>query len=138
MKTDQLYKGWTINHDPEAPAAGVWRAARAGVGMNTNTLEGILRMVDTKDAERRAVARPPMPDFHRMGRDLLAAYYVEYVGFDPFEDDPENATVEDVADSCEFHYQAARCTLDRAGHFNTDPDFDPACGVFAYGELRAD
>ena len=136
MKTAQ-YKGWTIRRDDDAPVTGRWRADRHGVGMCNNTVERIIRMVDVRDAEARSVAVPPMPAWHLMDTHLLAAWYEDAVGYDPFADDPAT-TVDDVRDRCEYHYQAARCTVDRAGHAKGHPDFDPCCGVLEYGQVKFD
>ena len=37
------YRGWEIHY-----AAGIWRAMRFGIGMNTNSLDGLKHMIDMK------------------------------------------------------------------------------------------
>lgn len=49
------YRGWDYDFSASRPASGQWRATRAGVGMNTNSEEGLKRMIDQRcqlEAER--------------------------------------------------------------------------------------
>jgi hypothetical protein len=46
-----FYRGWNIYFDSGAPVASRWKADRAdnsGIRMNTNSEEGIKRMIDNK------------------------------------------------------------------------------------------
>lgn len=55
------YRGWTISEFTENGKPHFY-AAQAGVTMNTNTLEGIKRMIDRKIYERRELDRGPLPE----------------------------------------------------------------------------
>jgi hypothetical protein len=55
----KTYRGWTIKYHGAAPLAGTFRAVRQGVAMNSQSEQGIRRMIDLREEDARRRRQAP-------------------------------------------------------------------------------